>query len=116
MWVRVVGNLPEDPLVHAAALAYISDLAMFEVVVQPHELQWSDLIDGRGAFGASLDHSVWFHQPVQADGWLLHVQESPRSGDGRGLATGRYFSRDGRLIASVAQEITVTVNETGEGQ
>jgi acyl-CoA thioesterase-2 len=113
MWVRVAGNLPDDPLVHAAALAYGSDLAMFEVVVQPHELRWADLIDGRGAFGASLDHSVWFHQPVRADEWLLHVQESPRSGDGRGLATGRYFSRDGRLVASVAQEITVTVNGTG---
>lgn len=111
MWLRVAGTLPAEPLLHAAALAYASDLSMFEVIVQPHELAWADLIDGRGAFGASLDHSVWFHQAVRADEWLLHVQESPSSGDGRGLATGRYFSRDGRLVATVAQEITITVSD-----
>jgi acyl-CoA thioesterase-2 len=111
LWMRVTAPLPDSPLIHAAALAYASDLAMFEVVVQPQELRWSDLIDGRGAFGASLDHSVWFHEPVRADEWLLHTQESPRSGHGRGLATGHFFSRDGRLVATVAQEITVTVIE-----
>jgi acyl-CoA thioesterase II len=53
---------------------------------------------------ASLDHAVWFHRPFRADEWLLYVQESPSAGGGRGLASGRFYTRDGVLVASVVQE------------
>jgi acyl-CoA thioesterase-2 len=53
---------------------------------------------------ASLDHTVWFHRPFRADEWLLYDQVSPSASGGRGLAVGRLFAEDGRLVASVAQE------------
>ncbi len=53
---------------------------------------------------ASLDHAMWFHRPFRADEWLLYAQESPSASGARGLATGRLFTREGRLVASVAQE------------
>jgi acyl-CoA thioesterase-2 len=53
---------------------------------------------------ASLDHTIWFHRPFRADEWLLYDQVSPSASGGRGLALGRLFSEDGRLVATVAQE------------
>jgi acyl-CoA thioesterase-2 len=66
----------------------------------PHGLSWA-----RGEMrSASLDHTVWFHEPFRADEWLLYATDSPWSGNGRGFNRGRIFTRDGRLVASVAQE------------
>jgi acyl-CoA thioesterase II len=111
MWVRSAGRLPDDPLLHACVLAYASDLTMFEPVVYPHErdarpLSWEAMIRGE-VRGGSLDHTIWFHRPFRADEWLLHEHVSPVAADSRGLTTGQYRTPDGRLVASVAQEIAV---------
>jgi acyl-CoA thioesterase-2 len=109
LWVRPAGTLPDrDRLIHAAALAYCSDLLMFEQVIAPTPISWTDLVNARGVFGSSLDHTIWFHRPIRFDGWLLHTQECQIAVGARGLATGRYYDGDGALIASVAQEIGVT--------
>ncbi len=100
VWFRTVANLPAEAAVHRAVLAYISDFQLLATALQPH---------GKNIFnpavkGASLDHAVWFHEPFRADEWMLYVTESPWSGHARGLGRGQIFTRDGRLVASVAQE------------
>ncbi|MCP4006405.1 MAG: acyl-CoA thioesterase II [bacterium] len=100
MWFRADGDLGDDLLLHQCVLTYASDISLVDNTVLPH---------GRnGALGpvmiASLDHAIWFHQPFRADEWLLYAQESPRATGARGFARGTIFSRDGTLIASVAQE------------
>lgn len=107
VWLRTAGRLPDDPLVHAAVLAYCSDYSLLEPVLRHHGLAWSD----RRLRIASLDHAMWFHRPVRADDWILYTQESPSAQGGRGLGTGRMFGADGALVASVAQEGTVRVKE-----
>lgn len=106
VWLRAYEQLPDDPLVHAAALTYYSDLTF---------AQTATLVDGdRVLFPfrdgpspaqlASLDHAMWFHRPFRADEWLLFAQRSPSAGDGRGFNVGDFWTRDGTLVASVAQE------------
>jgi acyl-CoA thioesterase-2 len=109
--MRVDEQLPDDPLLQSCLLLYASDLTMADAVTNQHPIVWEDLIAARGLFGASLDHAFWLHAPARIDDWLLHVQESTRAADGRGFATGRFFDRAGRLVASVAQEIFI--KETG---
>jgi len=111
LWLRADMPLPDDPLLHTALLLYASDFAMPEAVIARHPIHWEDLMVGRGVFGASLDHSFWLHTPVRFDDWLLHEQESSRGAGGRGYTTGRFFNRQGELVASVAQEIFI--KETG---
>ena len=99
-WFKTVAALPDDPRVHRAILAYASDMTLLGTCALPHGLSWA-----RGeVISASLDHAVWFHEPFRADEWLLYATDSPWSGGGRGFNRGRIFSRDGRLVASVAQE------------
>jgi acyl-CoA thioesterase-2 len=99
-WVRAVAPLPDDPRVHRAMLAFASDMTLLGTAILPHGLSWA-----RGEVqSASLDHAIWFHEPFRADEWLLYATDSPWSGAGRGFNRGRVFTRDGRLIASVAQE------------
>jgi acyl-CoA thioesterase-2 len=98
VWVRVAGELPDDPVLHQAALAYTSDLTLIGVSVVPH-----GVVVGYTVQAASLDHAMWFHRPFRADRWLLYDQVSPSAHGGLGLATGRLF-QDGRLVATVAQE------------
>ena len=100
VWMRVDGELPADPLIHVCALAYASDLTLLESVLVQHGVAW--YVDD--VKGASLDHAMWFHRPFRADEWLLYESESPSASGGRGLATGRIWSRDGRHVASVVQE------------
>ena len=100
VWLRAVGQMPDDPLLHAAVLAYSSDYALLEPVLRRHGLAWSD----RRLRAASLDHAMWFHRPGRADDWTLYTQSSPSASGGRGLAAGRMFNTDGILIATVAQE------------
>jgi acyl-CoA thioesterase-2 len=114
VWMRVDEDVGDDPLRHAALLLYASDLTMADAYTVRHPIIWEDLIAGNGLFGASLDHAFWLHAPVRVDDWLLHVQESTRAADGRGLATGRFFDRAGTLVASVAQEIFIKT-AAGEG-
>jgi acyl-CoA thioesterase-2 len=99
-WFRTVAHLPDFAPIHRAVLSYTSDLQLLSTVLMPHGLSYQ-----RGDVkGASLDHAIWFHDDFRADDWLLYATESPWAGLARGFARGQIFSRDGRLIASVAQE------------
>ena len=100
VWFRVQGALPDDPALHRAVLAYASDLSILEPIMRRHGVAWGT----PGLKSASLDHAMWWHRDGRADDWVLYTQESPSAQGGRGLAFGRMFSRDGRLLASVAQE------------
>lgn len=105
VWIRTMGAMPDDPDLHRAALAYASDYVILEPVLRGHGLVWAD----PGLKMASLDHAMWWHRFARVDEWLLYVQESPVAIGGRGLSFGRIFSRDGVLVASVAQEGTFRV-------
>ncbi|MBR7742884.1 acyl-CoA thioesterase II [Phycicoccus sp. BSK3Z-2] len=107
VWMRTVGSLPDDPLVHEAVLAYASDYSLLETILRRHRLPWTT----PGLKMASLDHAMWFHRPARADDWVLYAQSSPSAQSGRGLGIGRMFSADGVLVASVAQEGMVRVPE-----
>ena len=107
VWIKALGDLPDDPVLHRAALAYASDYTILEAIYRRHGIAWSH----PGLKSASLDHAMWFHRDGRADQWLLYVQESPSAQGGRGLSLGRIFTRDGRLLATVAQEGMVRVPE-----
>jgi acyl-CoA thioesterase-2 len=100
VWLRVEGELPDDPLLHVCLMTYASDLTLLDSVLLGHGLSWAD---GKTS-GASLDHAMWFHRPFRADRWLLYAQESPVAAGGRGLARGEVFTADGELVVSVVQE------------
>ncbi len=100
VWLRVEGELPDDPLLHVCLMTYASDLTLLDSVLLGHGLSWAD---GKTS-GASLDHAMWFHRPFRADRWLLYAQESPVAAGGRGLARGEVFTADGDLVVSVVQE------------
>jgi acyl-CoA thioesterase-2 len=99
-WIRASGKLPDDPALHACVLAYASDLTLLGASLLPHGI----VIGDRRIQPASLDHALWFHRPFRADEWLLYDQASPSASGARGFATGRLYTSEGRLIASVAQE------------
>ncbi len=84
--MRAVDRLPDDPLLHAAVLAYASDYSLLEPVLRRHGLVWTD----PRLRVASLDHSMWFHRDARADDWVLYAQESPSAISGRGLAIGQH--------------------------
>ncbi len=100
VWIRTTGPLPDDPAIHRCVLAYASDVTLLDTALVPH---------GRTLFeanfmAASLDHAFWIHRPFRADDWLLYAQDSPNLSGGRGFSRGLIFTRDGTLVASVAQE------------
>ena len=99
-WIKAAQPLSDDPLLHQAVLAYLSDMTLLGVTLAPYGLHPSS----PGVQAASLDHTIWFHRPFRADEWLLYDQASPSASGARGLALGRIFTEDGRLVASVAQE------------
>jgi len=105
VWLKSLGPLPDDENLHRAALAYASDYSILEPIMRGHGVPWA--LPGLKA--ASLDHAMWFHRFGRVDEWVLYVQESPSAGGGRGLSLGRIYSRDGVLLASVAQEGMVRV-------
>ncbi|MGC5616857.1 acyl-CoA thioesterase [Georgenia sp. Z1491] len=103
VWVRAFETLPDDDLLHRAALAYVCDYTIIEPILRAAGLPWAE----PGLVTASLDHAMWFHRAARVDDWLLYAQEAVSAQDGRGLATGRFFDRDGRLVATVVQEALV---------
>jgi acyl-CoA thioesterase-2 len=109
VWMKTLGSLPDDPDLHRAALAYASDYTILEPIYRRHGLAWVT----PGLKTASLDHAMWWHRFGRADEWMLYVQESPSGQGGRGLSLGRIYSRDGVLLASVAQEGMVRVPANG---
>jgi acyl-CoA thioesterase-2 len=100
VWMRAADPLPDDPALHRYLLAYASDHSFLTTALLPHGVSWMT----PGMQVASIDHVMWFHQPFRVDEWLLHVMESPAANGARGLVRGRVFTRDGRLVASSAQE------------
>ncbi len=102
VWVRTNGRLPDSPLLHPCVVAYASDMTLLDTATLPHAISWA-FLDPRFQM-ASLDHAMWFHRAFRADEWLLYVQESPSASGARGFATGHLFTREGRLVVSVAQE------------
>jgi len=100
IWIRADGKLVDDPMVHEVLVAYASDMMLLDTALRPHAVSVAD----HGGMLASLDHAMWFHREFRADEWLLYAMESPSAGGARGFATGRFFTRDGRLAVSVAQE------------
>jgi acyl-CoA thioesterase-2 len=101
LWIRPRGPLPDDPQVHEAALAYVSDTAFLSTINLRHPMRWGE----RSA--ASLDHALWIHHPPRVDGWLLFDAHSPVASAGRGLILGAIYDASGRRLASVAQEALV---------
>jgi acyl-CoA thioesterase-2 len=99
VWVRTESELPDDPKIHQAVLAYASDLTLLGVSTVSHPVEFG----GPGMQIASIDHSMWFHRPARADEWLLYDQVSPSASSGLGVSFGRMFAGD-TLAASCAQE------------
>ncbi|WP_340538297.1 acyl-CoA thioesterase [Nocardioides sp. GXZ039] len=99
MWIRILGDFGDDPVEHLAAFTYASDVSLLGASLSAH-----DGADPTNVQMASLDHTVWFHRPFRVDEWWLYDQWSPSAGGARGLSLGRVFTRDGTLVATVAQE------------
>lgn len=100
VWFRANSMVPAEPLIQACALAYASDLTLLAATLVPHSVVTTD----PRLQIASLDHALWFHRPFTVDDWMLYEQSSPSASGGRGLASGRIFTRAGDLVATVMQE------------
>jgi len=100
VWVKADGVLPDDPVLHTAAMVYSSDTTVLDSVITTHGLSWGfDRI-----FAASANHSVWFHRQVDFNDYVLYSTSSPVAADSRGLGTGHFFDRAGQVVATVVQE------------
>jgi acyl-CoA thioesterase-2 len=105
VWMKVRGEMPSDLSMHQCVLAYASDMTLLDTCLIPHGISW---YSGR-LQSASLDHAMWFHHPFRVDDWLLYAQDSPSGAGARGFNRGSLFTRDGKLVASVAQEGLIRV-------
>ena len=100
IWFRAVDALPDDDALHRCLLAYVSDFNLLDTATLPHGISYTS---GK-LIMASIDHAMWFHRSVRVDDWLLYSTDSPSSSGSRGFTRGSIFARDGRLVASTAQE------------
>ncbi len=103
-WFRALDRLPDDQPLHRHLLAYVSDYHLLDTATLPHGISFLQLQM------ASIDHAIWFHRDVRADEWLLYVIDSPSASGARGFGRGAIYSRDGVLVASVAQEGLIRQN------
>ncbi|MEU5397896.1 acyl-CoA thioesterase domain-containing protein [Streptomyces sp. NPDC005963] len=116
LWVRAADPLPDDPHLHACALAYASDLWLAPTVALAIEPPAMLRGASSSVFLTSLDHAIWYHRPFRADEWMLFAQRSPTHADGRGLAMADVWDPAGRLIATVVQETVIrTKRPTSSG-
>jgi acyl-CoA thioesterase-2 len=100
VWLKALGTMPDDPLMHTATMLYASDTTVLDSIITTHGLSWGfDRI-----FAASTNQSVWFHRQVNFDDWVLYSTTSPVAADSRGLGTGHFFDGAGQVIATVVQE------------
>jgi acyl-CoA thioesterase-2 len=100
VWMKAQGQMPDDPVLHAAALVYASDTTVLDSIITTHGLSWGfDRI-----FAVTMNHSVWLHRPVRFDEWVLYSTSSPVAAESRGLGTGHFFDRSGQVLATVVQE------------
>ncbi|CAN5460441.1 acyl-CoA thioesterase II [soil metagenome] len=98
VWFRHRDPLPDDPVLHICALAYMSDLTLLGSAQVNHPIERDHLMI------ASLDHALWFMRPFRADEWLLYDQSSPSACAGRALTQGKIYTQDGEMVAAVMQE------------
>lgn len=97
-WVKIIEKLDDDENIHCCAAAYLSDYIIITTSLLPNEKS------SQKFFVTSLDHSIWFHNKFRVDDWLLYETESCYTGGGIGFSTGRFWTQDGLLAASVAQQ------------
>ncbi|WP_024355716.1 acyl-CoA thioesterase [Leucobacter chironomi] len=109
VWMRSRDSFDAPQLLQCAALAFASDYLLLEPIARQHGIPWAT----PGMRAASLDHAMWFHRPFRVDEWLLYELDSPTSQGGRGLTHGRFYDRDGRLVASVSQESMIRLPDAG---
>lgn len=100
MWFRTWEELPPGNALHQSILAYASDFFLLRTAILPHDGSYRE----KNTHIASLDHAMWFHRDFRIDEWLLFVMESPSASGARAFTTGNVYARDGRLVASIAQE------------
>ena len=98
VWFRHTDPLPDDPVLHICALAYLSDLTLLGSAQVNHPNERKHLMV------ASLDHAMWFMRPFRADEWLLYDQSSPSACGGRSLTEGKLYNQYGEMVAAVVQE------------
>ncbi|WP_024890883.1 acyl-CoA thioesterase II [Luteimonas huabeiensis] len=110
VWFRLSGRVGDAPELHRALLAYASDFHLLGTATFPHGISYYQ----PNVQMASLDHALWFHRPFRVDDWLLYAIDSPSAQDARGLARGLIFDREGRLVASTAQEGLIRVVRDAE--
>lgn len=100
MWIKANGVVPEESWLHYALLGYAADVNFLPVALQRH---------GKGFLEedmqvATIDHSMWFHRPIDMNQWLLYDITSPSASNNRGFVRGSFYTRQGELVASTAQE------------
>jgi acyl-CoA thioesterase-2 len=100
VWFRTIDRMPDEQLLHRCLLGYISDFNLIGTALRPHAKTWYS----QQMVVASIDHAIWFHRDMRVDDWLLYSMDSPSAAGARGLARGLIYDREGRLVASVAQE------------
>lgn len=105
LWIKTIGPLPDNADLHRNVLAYVSDYSLITTALRPHGVDYT----AGNVQVATLDHAMWFHRPCRVDDWLLYAMDSPSASGGRGLAFGRFFTRDRKLVASTAQEGVIRV-------
>lgn len=107
-WLRAMGNPGDDYRRHQILLAFMSDFGLLGTTLFPHPYSGmaSDVMS------ASLDHALWFHRPFRVDEYLLYDIDSPIASGARGFARGGFYTRQGDLVASTAQEVLIRVRET----
>ena len=108
MWLRCMGQLPDDDALHRSLLAYVSDYNLLGAAALPHAVSF---LSGT-AILASIDHAMWFHHQLRVDEWLLYSIDSPSASGSRGFSRGSVFNRAGKLLASTAQEGLVRILPT----
>ncbi|HXZ58973.1 MAG TPA: acyl-CoA thioesterase II [Steroidobacteraceae bacterium] len=100
IWVRAVGKLGDDEMLHRRLLAYVSDFFLLDTATLPHGTSFLK----PSLIMATIDHAMWFHRPLRVDDWLLCAMDSPSASGARGFSRASIFARDGRLVANAAQE------------
>jgi acyl-CoA thioesterase II len=108
VWFRLPDRVPDDESLHRRLLAYVSDYYLLDTAVLPHGMSFLSA----KAIMASIDHAMWFHRSLRVDDWLLYALDSPSASGARGFGRGSVFARDGRLVASTAQEGLIRVAST----
>ena len=100
VWLTAAGEMPDDPVLHTAAMIYSSDTTVLDSIITTHGLSWGwDRI-----FAVTINHSIWFHRQVDFADWVLYSTASPVAAEARGLGTGHFYDPAGHVVATVVQE------------